>query len=208
VEDHAFVAQALLDLFEVTQDPADLQRAEKIVRVALRRFQDASGALRDRPHDASATADPLADPHYPIADAPTPSANGTMALVLLRLGWHDEAEKILKAFAASAERLNTSAATYVRAVAWATGVVTTAVVVNKSADDVALWNTTLRTYRPRTVVRRFIAGNVVTEQLPPELRAMVTSEAPRAYVCAGRTCAAPVNDDDALRQLLREFKGG
>ena len=208
VEDHAFVAQALLDLFEVTQDPADLQRAEKIVRIALRRFQDPSGALRDRPRDASATADPLADPHYPIADAPTPSANGTMALVLLRLGWHDEAEKILKAFAASAERLNTSAATYVRAVAWATGPVTTTVVVNESADDVALWNTALRTYRPRTVVRRFVGGNVAADQLPPELRAMVTSEAPRAYVCAGRTCAAPVTDDVALQQLLREFEGG
>ena len=207
VEDQAFFAQALLDLFEVTQDAADLQRAEKVVRVALRRFQDASGALRDRPHDASANADPLSDPHYPIADAPTPSANGTMALVLLRLGWHAEAEKILQAFAASAERLNTAAATYVRAVAWYVGPASTVVVVNKAADDGALWRTALATYRPRTLARRYFAGAVATDELPPELRAMVSSEAPRAYVCAGHSCAAPVTDDEALQRLLREFKG-
>ncbi len=208
VEDHAFFAQALVDLFEVTQDPNDLQRAEKVVRIALRRFQDPAGALRDRPREADASAELLSEPHYPIADAPTPSANGTMALVLLRLGWHEEAEKIIQAFAASAERLNTSAATYMRAVAWLTEPASTVVVVNKFAGDDALWSTALRTYRPRTILRRFVAGNVVTDDLPPELRAMVSSDAPRAYVCAGRSCAAPVSDDDALRRLLVEFRGG
>jgi uncharacterized protein YyaL (SSP411 family) len=207
-EDHAFLAQALLDLFEVTQDPADLQRAEKVARIALRRFQDPSGALRDRPRDADAAADPLSEPHYPIADAPTPSANGVMALVLLRLGWHDEAGKILQAFASSADRLNTSAATYVRAVAWLSSPASTVVVVNESPADDALFATALRTYRPRTVLRRFIAGSVATDELPPELRAMISSDAPRAYLCAGRSCAAPVRDDAALAQLLREFKGG
>ena len=207
VEDHVFFAQALLDLFEVTQDPNDLARAEQVTRIALRRFQEPSGALRDRPRDAAVTADPLSEPHFPIADAPTPSANGTMALVLLRLGWRAEAQKILEAFAASAERLNTSAATYVRAAAWFTAPASTVVVVNQSADDVALWDTALRTYRPRTILRRFVAGSVVTEELPPELRAMVSSDAPRAYVCAGHSCAAPVSDDKSLARLLREFRG-
>jgi uncharacterized protein YyaL (SSP411 family) len=58
------------------------------------------------------------------------------------------------------------------------------------------------------LLRRFIAGNVQTDQLPPELQAMVTSDAPRAYVCAGRSCAAPVNDAIALERLLVEFRGG
>jgi uncharacterized protein YyaL (SSP411 family) len=49
---------------------------------------------------------------------------------------------------------------------------------------------------------------VETRELPPELQAMITSDAPRAYLCAGRTCAAPVSDADALRQVLREFRGG
>ena len=208
VEDHAFFAQALLDLFEVTQVLADLERAEKVVRLTLRRFQDASGALRDRPSDADVNAEPLSEPHYPIADAPTPSANGTMALVLSRLGWREEAQKIMSAFAASAERLNTAAATYMRAVAWYSLPASTVVIVNESADDDALWTTALRTYRPRTIPRRYIAGRVVTDDLPSELRAMVSSDAPRAYLCAGRSCAAPVSEAEALRKLLLEFRGG
>jgi uncharacterized protein YyaL (SSP411 family) len=208
VEDHAFVAQALLDLFEVTQNSEHLQRAEQIVDVALRRFQDPSGPLRDRPRDASAPTEVLNDPHYPIADSPTPSANGTMALVLLRLGRTGEADRILNAFAASAERLNTAAATYMRAVDWRTAPASTVVVVSRDAADDDLWRAALRTYRPRTVLRRFVAGSVQKEALPPELQAMVTSDAPRAYVCAGRTCAAPVSDAAALTRLLAEFRGG
>ena len=217
MEDHAFFAQALLDLFEVTQEPQYLQRAEQVARSVLRRFQDPSGALRDRPRDAAAAAATLSEPHYPIADSPTPSANGTIALVLLRLGWRAEAEKILNAFAASAERLNTAAATYMRAVSWLTAPVSTLVVVSRDRGDDALWNTALHTYRPRTLTRRFFAGAIVTDDLPPELRAMIEggkaesghqAAASRAYLCAGTVCAAPVGDEQALRSLMREFRGG
>lgn len=207
VEDHAFFAQALLDFFEATQDAAYLERAQQVARMALQRFQDANAALRDRPRDAPVDAQPLGDPHYPIADSPTPSANGTMALVLLRLGWHDEAARIVNAFAASAERLNTAAATYMRAVSWLTAPVSTVVVVSRDPSDVDLWHAALRTYRPRTLARRFLAGAVPLDALPPELRAMVSSEAPRAYLCAGSVCAAPVSEADALRELLAEFRG-
>ncbi|HEY0809265.1 MAG TPA: hypothetical protein VGD49_03850, partial [Longimicrobiales bacterium] len=207
LEDHAFVAQALLDLHDVTQDPETLQRAQQIVDIALNRFQDASGALRDRARDAAAPAQLLNEPHYPIADSPTPSANGTMALVLLRMGRLSEADRILNAFAASAERLNTAAATYMRAVDWRTAPTTTVVVVSRDAKDDDLWRAALRTYRPRTVLRRFIVGSVRADTLPPELQAMVTSDAPRAYVCAGRTCAAPVSEAAALERLLVEFRG-
>jgi uncharacterized protein YyaL (SSP411 family) len=130
-----------------------------------------------------------------------------MALVLLRLGRHEEAARILRAFAASAERLNTAAATYMRAVSWATAPVSTLVVVSRASSDVELWHTALHTYRPRTLLRRFMAGAVQTDALPPELGAMISSDAPRAYLCAGHVCAAPVSDPAALRTLMQEFRG-
>jgi uncharacterized protein YyaL (SSP411 family) len=46
---------------------------------------------------------------------------------------------------------------------------------------------------------------VVENQVAPELQAMITSDAPRAYVCAGQRCAAPVRDADVLRELLKDF---
>ena len=208
LEDQAFTAQALLDLYDVTQDTEQLERARKVIDIGLRRFQDPSGALRDRPRDADAAAGTLNAPHYPIADAPTPSGNAVMALVLLRLGRTIEAEKILTAFGSSAERLNTAAATYMRAVAWRTGNVSTLVVVSRDESDTALWQTALRSYRPRTVLRRFLGGAVQTSELPAELQAMVSGDAPRAYLCAGHSCAAPVGDPAALSRLLAEFRGG
>ena len=207
LEDHAFMAQALLDLYEVTQDPVHFERAQKIVDVAIRRFQDDAGALRDRPRDAAAVADSLNEPHYPIADAPTPSGNGTFALVMLRMGRRDEADRILNAFGASAERLNTAAATYMRAVSWSTSAESTLVVGTQEAGDHPLWNAALQTYRPRTVVHRFAGGAVKKESLPEELQAMVTGDAPRAYLCAGHTCAAPVSDAAALTELMKQFRG-
>ena len=138
-----------------------------------------------------------------------------MALNLVRLhaltheaAYRDQAEAVLGAFAGSAARLTTSAATYMRAVDWFSGAVTSVVVVGSGEpDNDALLRAALAYYRPRTVIRYFTAGKVSTDELPPELRAMVTSVAPRAYVCAGQTCAAPVSDAEVLRELLGSFKG-
>ncbi len=208
LEDQAFVAQALLDLFEVTQDAELPRRVQRILEITDRRFRDAQGRYRDRPADAPAAADLLNEAHYPVTDAPTPSANGTMALVLLRVGRQADARRLLEAFAASAARFETAAATYMRAVDALTSPTSTLVIVSRDANDDALWQTALRTYRPRTTLRRYFASAVRTDELPPELQAMVTSDAPRAYLCAGRTCAAPVSEPAALQQLMQEFRGG
>jgi uncharacterized protein YyaL (SSP411 family) len=35
---------------------------------------------------------------------------------------------------------------------------------------------------------------------------MITGARPRAYLCAGHVCAAPVESAEALAQLLRTFR--
>jgi uncharacterized protein YyaL (SSP411 family) len=215
LSDQVHVAAAMLDAFELTQDRPWLERADTLMRVTVERFLDDTGAFRDRPRDAPVDAVPLERPHYPITDSPEPSANGTAALVLLRLHestgeteWRRYADGVLGAFAAAVPRFPTSASTYVAAVARATLPVTRVVVV-AAPDDPAgesLLNAALRTYRPRTSVVR-IAPGADTAGLPDELVAMIGAAAPRAYVCAGRTCAAPVSDPAALTALMREFRG-
>jgi uncharacterized protein YyaL (SSP411 family) len=56
------------------------------------------------------------------------------------------------------------------------------------------------------VVRRLDPGDVGNVTLAPELAAMVTAQTPRAYVCAGQVCAAPVTTAAALAEALREFR--
>ena len=206
------MAAALVDAFELTQQPQRLAQAGEVVAVLLGRFRDpSSGAFLDRPRDAGAAVPALAQPHLPIADAPAPAGNAVAALTLLRLGalTHEQryrsiGEQVLRAFAGSAPRLASAAATYVKALAWVTGPVTTVVVVDTgAARDSALFRAAIEEYRPRTVVRYFSPGDVQPDTLPEELRAMVGAEAPRAYLCAGTVCATPVSDAGALRRLVR-----
>ena len=208
--DQVHVAEALLDAFEITQDARYIDRARTLMDLAVARFADATGAFRDRPTDAGADADPLARPHYPLTDSPDPSGNGTAALVLLRLHeltgaeqYRERALGVLRAFASGVRRFSSSAATYVKAVARATRPVTRIVVVAEPGDPTgdALFDVALRIYRPRTTLLRLAPG-AETGGLPPELVAMITGHAPRAYLCAGNTCAPPVCTTAELEQLM------
>jgi hypothetical protein len=211
LEDQAFFVQALLDAYETQNDERWLTHARAQARVLLARFRDPnSGALLDRPADAAGLASPLARALRPVTDSPTPSGNGTAALVLLRLwsltgdeGLRGEAERIANAFAGSAARLGSAAATYLKAVAWLTRDATHVVIVGDEAEAESMLAEARRTYRPRTVIRHLPEGDAVRAELPREVRAMLEAGAtPRAYVCVGRSCHAPVSSVAALRELL------
>jgi len=179
-----------------------------------RRFLDPeSGAFHDRAGGTDAPVPLLDRPFIPIADAPTPSGNGSAALALVRLAaitgeepHRRLADGVLRAFAGSAARLSASAATWLLALSWATRPVTTVLVVERDRAS-GLLDAALSTYRPRTVVRGLQPGSEPGPGMPPELVAMLSGDAPRAYVCSGTTCAAPVADPDELVRLLREFRG-
>lgn len=147
------------------------------------------------------------------------------------------ADAILRTFAGLAGAEPTAVATYLRAVDWAMSPVTRIVVVAAAGEETgaAMLQTALATYRPRTVVRRVEAGEAAAVEgeaeetgevgeaveageaasalkpevagLPAELKAMLTLDSPRAYVCVGASCAAPVATVDELRELLDHFRG-
>jgi uncharacterized protein YyaL (SSP411 family) len=213
IDDQAHTALALLDAFELTQDARWLDRCRTLLRIVLERYRDpVIGALQDTPRDSTSGVAPLQRPYLPITDAPAPSGNASAALALLRLAafdhdtdTRDAALAILRAFGGSAPRLGSAAATYVKALAWAVRPITTVVVVEELEG--VLLAEALRSARPRTFVRRLDPDATAGAALPPELAAMLTGEAPRAYVCAGRTCAAPVDAAPQLAETLRTFRG-
>jgi uncharacterized protein YyaL (SSP411 family) len=209
LDDQAHVAQAMLDAFEYTQNDVYVQRAAALVNLVELRFGHDSGAYRDRPGDAEAVTRGLAEPSLSIADSPVPSGNGTMAMVLIRLAvllgddaYRQRALRLLRAFGGAAPRLGTSAATYVRAAAWAILPITTVVVVGRTTpDDDALLRAALRVYRPRTIVRWLRTGASVAT-LPPELQAMISADAPRVYICEGQSCRPPISTVAELEAAL------
>ncbi|MHB1169823.1 MAG: hypothetical protein ACYC28_11155, partial [Longimicrobiales bacterium] len=216
LDDQAQGLLACLDAFEYTQDDRWLTRARDLADVLITRFRDErTGGFRDRPIDAESAVALLDQPLLAIADSPTPAGNSSAALGLLRLHaltqetrYEDVARKVLRAFAGAAQRLGGSASTYARALSWTLLPVTTVVIVDDGdAEGHALFSAALRSTRARTVIRRIRPGTLEPAALPPELGAMVTGDVPRAYVCAGRTCAAPVSEPAALTDVLHTLRG-
>lgn len=60
-------------------------------------------------------------------------------------------------------------------------------------------------FRPRKVLTRLAPDATSRNRLPPVLQAMLDGAAPRAYVCAGTQCAAPMTAPDALTRTLATF---
>lgn len=212
LDDYAHVAQALLDEYEYTQDATALTRAQTLLDRVEMDFLDAGkGAYRDRPVRATAPTSVLDQPSYSIADAPVPAGNSVIALSLLRFAgftnrelYRTRAMRILRAFAGAAARMTSSAATYVRALAWMTQPTTSIVIVGrgKPLED-RLFRAALRSYRPRTTLRWLDTAEADRAELQPEIAAMLTGDAPRAYVCMGNACMAPIADADVLTAALR-----
>ena len=125
LQDQVYVAQALLDMFELSGQARYLTVARDLMEYALKNFWDEEqGGFFDTAHGEK-FLETLAQPRKDIEDAPLPGANAVAVLVLDRLHrltgdqiYRDRAEQTLRAFAGSAPRLGTFAATYARAVGY------------------------------------------------------------------------------------------
>lgn len=208
LDDQAQMARALLAAFEATGEMRYLQIAQGVAEVILRDFADPRGGFLDTP-DASLEA-----PHHPVQDAPTPAANAVAASVLLRLSRMLDAAHYRKAAIGTLERFAPGMAAhgvFASALFLAVDDALTEpahVTIVGPADDPrtrALHAAAVRTYRPGKIVsvRDSPDGPI---PLPEVVRSMVTSAAePRAYVCAGMTCAPPATDPEVLAETIRSF---
>ncbi|MFO7894618.1 MAG: thioredoxin domain-containing protein [Longimicrobiales bacterium] len=211
--DQAYVAAAAVDAFEWTQEERWLERARALIGVIRERYVHPSGGLTDRPGDAEAEVSVLEVGRLEITDSPEPSPTAVVARTMARIAAldHDHelrtaAADLLRVYAASAPHFAPNAATYFQALRWVVRPVTTVVVVEDPADTPGLTVAALESYRPGTVVRRYTPGEVDAEELPEAVAAMLTGDAPRAYVCVGTSCAPPVSESEALQELLGSFE--
>ena len=218
LDDAAHMTQALLDAYEVTGEPRYLLAARRTMDVMLRDYWD-EPAFLDVPRG---TSDPLlSTPHKPVQDAPTPAPNAVAALVLLRLSrmfnaesYRSVAERLLRAFAPSLAPHGLFASTLTMALDDLLHEPAHVTIVGAPGDPrtVALHAAALRTYRPDKIIslhsphdgRHPAGGNELP--LPDAVRAMVTAaDVPKAYVCAGTTCAQPTSDPEVLAQTITTF---
>ncbi len=125
LRDQVYMAQALLDMFEMSGQRRYLTTARNLMDYAVKNFWDeAGGGFFDSIHKEK-FLETLQQPRKEIQDAPLPGTNAVAAMVLDRLTlltgqplYREKAEQTLRSFAGSASRLGTFAATYARAVAF------------------------------------------------------------------------------------------
>ena len=216
--DQAQMANAALAAFELTGDPRYLKVAKDLMDVAIGQFWDAKdGAFFDRRPESVALA-ALDHPVKDFEDDPVASANGVAAFVLDRLAYltndrrYDEkAVQTLEAFAGSAGRYGSFVAAYALAVHYHLNRSAQAVIIGGKTDPktLALWKSALTAYRPGKLVAVYDPAGLELESLPPAVagavKAFGVQGKPRAYVCAGATCAPPTGDPREVATLVKRY---
>jgi uncharacterized protein YyaL (SSP411 family) len=205
LDDHAFVASALLDLFEATGGRLHLERALDLIG-ALERFHDAAaGGYFFTAHDE----EHLIARSKSGADGAIPAGNAVAALALLRVhhvtgdAHHRErAEEILRLYHDEAAKNPFAYASYLHALEfYLQGPVEVALIGRRGSPELgALSAAVAGAYLPNRIL-------VVSEPgeekplAPARDRPAVAGKA-TAYVCRNFTCSAPVTEAAALRPLL------
>ena len=218
IGDYAYLADALLDAYQVAGRDRYLRAAERIMSRAVEIFWDGErGGFFDRPADPRALA-LLADRAKEFTDSPLPGDNAVAARALDKLylltsrdRWRELAEKTLAAFATAARRNGTFVASYALAAEAHLNKPPQTVIIGPREDGrtQALGRAAWRTYRPGRLVAVYDPSTVVLDSLPAAVaaaaRAFGGDQTPRAYVCVGTVCAPPTTVPAEVAALVRDF---
>jgi uncharacterized protein YyaL (SSP411 family) len=201
LEDHAFLLEALLTLYEASFEAVWFERAVELAAILLARFADPERGGFFSTADDHET---LIARRKEIGDHPIPSGNSAAALGLLRLGaltgersYEQAAEGVFRLFTGPAGRHPESFAHLLRAIDFHLAPTREVALIG---DDLAELAAVVRAeHRPHLV----LAGGPPGSTRPELLADRPTLDgAPTAYVCEGFACKQPVADGRELSALL------
>jgi uncharacterized protein YyaL (SSP411 family) len=207
LDDYAYLASALVDVYEATGDRRWLGQARELVSALDARFHDATGGgYFFTAHDEER----LIARSKSGADSSVPSGNAVAAHTLLRLhhltgeaSYLTRAEEILRLYQDEASRSPFGYATYLQALElYAEG--PTEVIVVSDARPAArpFWDAVAGAYLPHRTLVAARPGDPAP-LAPAKDRPAVGGRA-TAYVCRRFTCSAPVTTPEELARLLQE----
>ena len=204
LDDYAYLANALVTLYEAGGDERWIDEAMRLAETMLARFAD-------REHGGFFfTADDhetLIVRHKDAQDASVPSGNAMAATALLRLGkltgradFLDAAERTLAAFVELMERYPTAAGQMLLALDFRLGPAPEIVVLGGDSDEeAAAASAALVDVRRRFLPNKVLAGRVrPRDYASPHLAELFAGKTPlrpgpTVYVCESFACQAPVH---------------
>jgi uncharacterized protein YyaL (SSP411 family) len=201
LEDHAYLLEALLALYEASFEPRWFEAGEAVAQAILERFHDEE---RGGFFSTSDDHEELIARRKEIGDHPIPSGNSSAAFGLLRLAaltgeseYRRRAEGVFALFTQPAIRHPEAFAHLLRALDFGLSPVKEVALIGDDLDELA---TTVRSgHHPHLV----LAGGPEASEQPPLLRDRpAQEEKSTAYVCENFVCRAPVTDPKDLAALL------
>jgi uncharacterized protein YyaL (SSP411 family) len=201
LEDHAFLLEALLTLYEATFDPRWYREAAVLAGAIIDRFADSDrGAFFSTPEDHQQLPVRRKD----LEDAPIPSGNSAAAFGLLRLAllsgdrkYERHALGVLRLLYPIAARHPQAFGHLLQAVDFYLAEVREVAIVGPDPGAAELVRAVRAEFRPHIV----LAGGEPDGVPLLEGREPVDGQA-AAYVCEHFTCQAPVTSPDELVALL------
>ncbi len=210
LEDQASFALGLVELAGVTLDRRYLDATERLLALIDREFRGDGGLLRDVApalYDGPSLGT-LSEPSYPLEDNPHLSPTAATAIALLRLSSltnsEDAREKAMGLLSSAIARVS-STGLFAAGLAWAVGLSESpparVVIEASGSEGTALVRATETTWHPNLWI--FHGTPPTPFALPDELSSAASgSSEPRALICFGTHCLAPVTDSRKIRTLL------
>jgi uncharacterized protein YyaL (SSP411 family) len=209
LDDYAFLAGALIDVYEATSDPRHLRWAAALAETILDQFWDEGGRgffLTSRDHETLVTR-PLSG-----VDQSIPSGGSAAVFALLRLAaytrnvaYRDHAERVFTRFGRAMEDNPFGYANLLCALDWSCEGPVDIVIIGPREDAAtrALVRSTHAVYLPNRTLTVVAPEESGSPDIPEAARGKSMPDGkPTAYVCRGFTCSAPVTTPEAFAALL------
>ncbi len=201
LEDHAYLAAAMLDLYEATFDGAWFEEARRLAARAVELFWDekAGGFFAT----AGGSADLIARMREEY-EGPMPTANSVMAMTFLRLhsftgeaAHRESAEKTIRSFKAELERHAAGQCWMLAAIDYLKGPAPEIVIAGPDPEPFL-----------RAVRRTFLPNRVLALADGKAKIPLLEGKGPvggktAAYVCENMTCKMPVTEPAQLEAMLK-----
>jgi len=201
LEDHAFLLEALISLYEATGDPRWYGEAAALAGILIERFSDPE---RGGFFTTAVDHEPLAARRKDLEDSPIPSGNSAAAFGLLRLGllagegsYERHALGVLRLLFPLAARHPQAFGHLLQAADFYLAPVKEVAIVGPGPEAAELLRIVRGAYRPHLVLAAGRADGVPLL----EGREPIGGRA-AAYVCERFVCQAPVTSPDELAAAL------
>jgi uncharacterized protein len=201
LEDHAFLLEALLALYESSLEQRWFAEARSLAEATIERFGDPE---RGGFYSTSSDHEELIARRKEVGDHPIPSGNSSAAMGLLRLAaltgerrYEEAAAGVFALFAKPAVQHPDAFAHMLRALDFHLSPTREVALVGDGLGELA------QIVRKKPLFHLVLAGGPEGSEGPPLLADRTTVDGqPAAYVCQNFTCRLPVTDPNDLRRQM------